>query len=107
MSLVWRSVKAAGLCALVYGLSAGCDSSEDDGVSCSSEVCVDADPPDVPSGGRSATTTGGRSNLAGAGPSGGNGGNAGNGGSGTLPIGGEPGSDTPTGGAPEPGENGG
>ncbi len=114
--------------ALAHGLVAGCGSSDDDGeaapecprgtetcachrdstcddgLMCSSEVCVDTAPTDDPTGGRTGTTTGGRSSVAGAGPNGGNGGNGGNG---TLPDGGEPGSDTPTGGASEPGENGG
>src|SRR5687767_15669274 len=85
MILAWRSVKAASLCALAYGLVAGCGSSDDDGeaapecprgtetcpcyrdstceggLTCFSEICVDADPSDDPSGGRTTGTTGGRS----------------------------------------------
>jgi hypothetical protein len=124
MILAWRSVKAASLCALAYGLVAGCGSSDDDGeaapecprgtetcpcyrdstceggLTCFSEICVDADPSDDPSGGRTTGTTGGRGGTAG---------NATNGGSGEDPTpsdGGEPGGVDPTGGASEPGNGG-
>lgn len=121
MSLVRRSVKAAGVCAFAYGLVAGCgssddngdtapecprgtetcpchrDSSCDDGLICFSEVCVDAAPSDDPSGGRSAGPTGGR----GGAPSNPGGGGAPSGGG--EPAGG--GAPT-TGGSAEPGDGG-